>query len=365
MSKFIVAAAIAFAIGTLVYRFIKQSSLKTNRSTGGSSNPDDDGPPISIVALLTEASFIDLNVLQRCMETEFNVNFDSAESDPDNADPDSADSVNGDLDTSEGQGSELRFADPDNFVMETPMGTFMVRLGGHMHGVMAHSEPYFEDVDAAVESVDDLRSKQALAAHKCWIAVDHIGDPPATEDLKETYARLGQLLLAFIDTGLCVAVLLPRAQRFYPWRDDMVDALTSGDVLEDLAETAHVPVTGIDGDDPELQAAVATAHDRWPDFLDAFQNQRGEGFGVKFQLIGDDEESVEFPWMEVTKIHNEIIQGTLANEPIGRDDLHEGSLVTTRLAELNDWLYLDENGERQGGFTVEVIIRRSQESGDN
>lgn len=331
-------------VGVAIVVVLVVRSARSGAAANAYETPDDDddAPPLSIVVLMTELPFIDIDVLARAMTTGFGVDFDSAEP----PDPDEEPSE-----------LELRFADGDNFAMETPMGSYMVRIEGHMHGVIAHDEPYFEDVEAAIESVADLRGKQKLSEHTCWIAVDHVGDPPEQDELRETYARIGRLLLELVDPTLASAVLLPRAQRFYPWRDDMVEALQSGDVLGELSDAAHVPVTPVSADSPEMKAAVAEAKERWPEFLEAFETQNGEAFGIKFLLSGDDDDDFEFPWMEVTKIHGEIIQGKLANEPISRDDLHEGDVVTTRLEDLNDWLYIDSDGEQQGGFTIPVLMR--------
>ena len=334
---FIIAGLIV--LGLIVWRVLASQSPSANRTNADS----DDGPPLSIVAFLTELPFVDIDVIARAMERGFGVSFEDADTPADADEEDHA--------------GELRFADGHNFAMTTPMGSFMVQLGGAMHGVIVHDSPYFEDVEEASDSVNDMRGKQAILQHRCWIAVDHVGDAPAAHELQDTYARIGKLLLEIIDPSLCNAILLPRHQRFYPWRDGMEEALASGDVIEELGETAHVPVTHVDGDSPEMKQAVEQARQTWPQFVEAFESKRGESFGIKFLLPGDDEESFEFPWMEVTKIHDQIVQGKLANEPIGRTDLREGSLVTTRLADLNDWLYIDEKGQQQGGFTIPVLMK--------
>lgn len=334
---------VALLIGVgLVWYFVRSRNGDPAFAGAAASDPDDE-PPLSIVALMAELPFVDIDVLVRVMETAFDVDFDAADAESE--------------DDGEESPGELRFADGDNFVMTTPMGTYMIRLQGEMHGLIVHEEPYFEDIDAAVDSVTDLRGKQALAEHRCWIAVDHVGDDPSDDELRETYARIGKLLLEVIDPSLCKAILMPRHQRFYPWREGMEEALTSGDVIEELNEVAHVPVAPVDGDSPEMKAAVEEAQTRWPQFLEAFESGSGESFIIKFLLPGDDEDSCEFPWMNVTKIHGQIIQGKLANEPIGRSDLHEGSTVTTNLNDLNDWLFIDTNGEQQGGFTIPVLMK--------
>lgn len=333
----------AAAAGFLLWILFNRRQHNASNPLQKQTNADDaDEAPLSVVALMSELPFLDLDVLARTMTSAYGIDFD-------NADPSDDDSDSGE--------AELRFADGDNFAMATPMGSYMVRLNGHMHGVIAHNEPYFEDTDAAVDSVADLRGKQAIAEHNCWLAVDHVGDTPADNELQAVYSRLGSLLLQLIDPTLCKAILLPRHQRFYPWRDEMEEALASGDVIGELSDAAHVPVTAIDQNSEEMKHAVAEAKQHWPNFVTAFDEKSGSGFGVKFLLPGDNEDSCEFPWMEVTKIHGRIIQGRLANEPIGRNDLHEGSLVTTNLDDLNDWLFIDSNGQQQGGFTIPVLMK--------
>ena len=59
------------------------------------------------------------------------------------------------------------------------------------------------------------------------------------------------------------------------------------------------------------------------------------------------------------------VYGLLDNEPANLGPLQLGSKVNVSLSDLNDWFYIDAEGNLQGGFTLAVVqeaSRRQQKS---
>jgi uncharacterized protein YegJ (DUF2314 family) len=119
-------------------------------------------------------------------------------------------------------------------------------------------------------------------------------------------------------------------------------------------------VLPVSGDDPRMVAAVAECRRRWPEFVAAFEARSGEHFTVKAPITHGDH--TEFIWIEVTALENDVIYGTLGNEPVRLGPLKLGSKVRTAVADLNDWCYLDPTGEPHGLFTLKVIDAAQRES---
>jgi uncharacterized protein YegJ (DUF2314 family) len=108
-----------------------------------------------------------------------------------------------------------------------------------------------------------------------------------------------------------------------------------------------------------MLAAVAEARARFPEFVAAFEGRDGDEeqvFSVKAPFGVEDE--VEFMWLQVTGIENDVVYGVLGNEP-ARGKLKLGDRVRTSVAQINDWVYL-RNDEMIGGFTVKVLDDRSK-----
>ena len=61
------------------------------------------------------------------------------------------------------------------------------------------------------------------------------------------------------------------------------------------------------------------------------------------------------PEAQKTAIENDIIYGRLGNEPGNLPGLALGSKVKSSVSQLNDWCYVDPQGELQGGVTIKVV----------
>jgi uncharacterized protein YegJ (DUF2314 family) len=214
-------------------------------------------------------------------------------------------------------------------------------------------KPYFDDLDAVVAEIRELRLRNAVAEHRAWVSVDlmHVYD---AKRLRDPNRHIGKLLAA-LATGDTTAVVWPEKKQIREWDRNVMSKLRADDPLEAFtAVPEKVPVIQISEDDPRMEAAVAEARRRWPEFVKAFAlRQPGQMFAVKVP-IRDDEGHVEFMWVKVTRLENDTIHGKVNNEPVAVKSVRMGSKVAANREDLNDWLFTD--GDKMvGGFTANVL----------
>jgi uncharacterized protein YegJ (DUF2314 family) len=225
--------------------------------------------------------------------------------------------------------------------------------------------PYFDDPESVAESVREIRVRQALEQHRAWIAVDVVqwfgADDPSGR--RHAYRLIARLLAELADEN-CVAVVEPEAGQVFLYDPTTEEKLRSDDPVEALREWYYPPVLAIEADDPQLQAAVDKARQRWPEFVAAFE--------ARHDLHGDDEppflvkapftdgQHVEYMWVRVTGIENQIIYGVLENTPASVQSISEGQRVRVRLENLNDWMCILD-GQPAGAFTLQVLAKKSRQ----
>ena len=101
-----------------------------------------------------------------------------------------------------------------------------------------------------------------------------------------------------------------------------------------------------------MQAAVAEAKARWPQFVEAFKKREGENFCIKAPVTRNGE--TEFIWIEVTGLEPEFIHGKLGNQPVALENLQLGDPIEVPLADLNDWAFVRQK-KLIGLFTANVV----------
>lgn len=241
--------------------------------------------------------------------------------------------------------------DAARFVMGEPP-SMMVKVDEHLLLVNCVPAPYIDRPEKAAEAVGELRLKKVIREHQAWMSVDLFGEYEG-EALAEGHRIIARLAAAFADDS-CMALYQSRSGRLIPYAPELLEALRSPDPLAALGwEVA--PVVQISEDDPRMKAAVEEARRRWPEFVQAFQHPapNQSNFAVKLPIT--DGRNTEFIWVAVTSIQEDEILGDLANEPVDLGFMKLGDRVRGKLADLNDWAYL-EDGEMIGGFTSKVLM---------
>jgi uncharacterized protein YegJ (DUF2314 family) len=255
---------------------------------------------------------------------------------------------------------------PDGFVAAAGVVNTIVH-GDRMFLINCLPGPYVDDPDAAAGGITDLRIAALFREHTAWFSCDALGVDRSTseKEVRDWYRRLGRLMAELLDEN-CLLIYLPDSELAYPINEDTEAALRSQDPVGSLQETLTVPIIEVSSDDPRLRKAVETARREWPKFLVAYEGGAGENFSVKGPVSHSG--NTEFIWITVTAVEGDVIYGELANDPGDLGPLKLGSNVTLPVADLNDWCFVDPDGNVVGGFSVEAVrkaSRRRRESGSD
>lgn len=232
---------------------------------------------------------------------------------------------------------------------------FMVRSPSGMFMVHNQAQPYLDDIKSAAESTMDLRIRKAIEEHQAWLSVDLLSDPSDSSSTRETiYREIGRLIaeLSGPDT---IGLFHPESDRFFPWSPELDQALKSGDGLNALEDNLMVPVIPVSPDNQDMEAAIAKAYARWPEFTAAFAKRHPEHmFSVKTALTSG--EHTEHIWISVEAIEDDTIHGRIGNEPVNLGDYKLNDKISIPVTEIEDWMYLLSE-KPVGGFTVDVVTK--------
>ena len=230
---------------------------------------------------------------------------------------------------------------------------------GRMFLVNSFPRPYVEEVEKTAQGISDLRIRELFLEHRGWFSCDALGVDGRTseEEVRDWYHRLGTLFAELLDEN-CLLIFVPDVGRGFPINEDTEVALCSPDPVRALQETLTLPIIAVADDDPLMRQAVELAREAWPRFVAAFEKRVGENFSVKAPVTRDG--NTEFIWISVTSLEGDRIYGELGNEPGNLGSLKLGSKVSVPVADLNDWCYMDQEGNVAGAFTVEAVQKAQQ-----
>lgn len=113
----------------------------------------------------------------------------------------------------------------------------------------------------------------------------------------------------------------------------------------------------IQGDDPEMEAAVKHAQTNLNRFIEAVKNPKpGRTTSVKVRF--EDGEDVEYMWLNELSYADGCFSGAINNDPVYVKNVKIGDTHEAHANEVNDWLIIDEDGGLEGGFTIELLQQR-------
>ena len=229
-----------------------------------------------------------------------------------------------------------------------------IQFEGIRFGLITPEAPYVRDLPAAAE-IPDLRLRDAVAAHKAWLSLDMIEAPVGITRV-HVYQLIARLVAELIDER-ALLLFSPELQRAVPITPDLAGRLRGPDPLSPLLHSTLPPILNVTTDDPRMAAAVAEARRRLPQFLAAFGKRRqDQRFAIKKRFT--DGHHAEFMWVRVTEISGapgeEVLTGTLDNDPYRVHNIKCGDTVTSPAADIVDWLFTD-SGSVQGNFTGAVL----------
>lgn len=292
-----------------------------------------DTPMVSLVLLLKEPRYLEPVVLAEILRNAWGMEF---------------------IVPKEGSGGDDKPLGRPFIVGNSPM--FKVGTGEGMFVVHNHERLYFNGVEDMAKAVPDLRLRKIILDHRAWLSVDAMG-VGADEDTSAHYARISKLLAELANDAV-LGLFQPASQRLTPWDTELAERLRRGENLAELFQIKQAPVVQISENDPRMKAAVAEAHERWPEFVAAFKARPpGGNYAVKAAVTR--EGNTEFIWIEVIGLEPEFIHGKLANDPVDLGGLKLGDQVEVPLSALNDWTYSRAEGEEPAGlFTVKILSEK-------
>ena len=241
-------------------------------------------------------------------------------------------------------------AEEDGFVVGEPP-IFVARVGDSIFTVNDFAKRYFED--AGAEARLPAEAAAAVRAHRAWLSVDAMA-LDTDDERRAAYRTIGRVL-AELWSERVVGVVVPQQRRtlVLAAHPNVRDALKTEDPLWSLHSIAMVVDVG--PDDAEMNAAIAEARRRWPEFVAALRAKPDVERYVK--LAWRDGEEVEHIWAKVERVEDGKVTATIDNQPRSVRNLKQGQRVTVAEAEVEDWLW-QEGGKMVGGFTVEVLRKR-------
>jgi uncharacterized protein YegJ (DUF2314 family) len=240
-------------------------------------------------------------------------------------------------------------------VGESPL--FMVGSTSGMFLVHNVGRPYFEDPKAAAGALTDARLRHAVENARGWMAVDLMIPIDPARPVESYYPEIARLIAELADDDV-LAIYHPESGRLNAWASELEEKLRGPDPLRDFATPLNPPVLTVDNDDPRLQAAVAEARRRYPEFVAAFKAGDGENFSVKAPIRAGDRR--EFIWVKVVGFEPTVVHGELANDPVDLGKLKLGDKVEVPVEDVADWVYV-RDGKPVGLFSQAAIAEIHRE----
>jgi uncharacterized protein YegJ (DUF2314 family) len=141
-------------------------------------------------------------------------------------------------------------------------------------------------------------------------------------------------------------------------RNPLITSLTSCLLLSLLAACSkRDKVINVEGDDPEMVAAIAAARDTLPHFWQVYDKPaRGEtNFSLKVKIT--DKQGTEHFWATDIERRDGTILGTLNNDPNIVKSVKLGDRMEIPEADISDWLYM-RDGKMIGDHTVKPLFKQ-------
>jgi uncharacterized protein YegJ (DUF2314 family) len=301
----------------------------------------DNRPFLSLVLLFREPRFLDAAVLASLASRAWEVEIEASRDD---------DSDESDASSDDSPERGYVVGEPPLFMVMHPLALCMVH---HF------DRPYMDDPEACAAQVNEFRIRRAILEHQAWTAVDVMQWFGPEDGASGAYRLIARLLAELADDNV-MAIVDPAAGRIFAYDPETEQKLRSENPLAALREEYYSPIISVSSEDADMQAAVSEARRRWPEFVAAFEARSADETAFAIKAPFGEKDRVEFMWVEVTSIENDLIYGKLLNEPADLPGLHEGDRVTVPVADLNDFL-CTINDAPVGAFTMKVLAERAKQ----
>ncbi|RYG26146.1 DUF2314 domain-containing protein [bacterium] len=200
----------------------------------------------------------------------------------------------------------------------------------------------------------EMRLQDAIDRHEGAVLVDCWAAPEG-RDRKEATGMMGRMVAELVDDA-SLAVFCFHTQRLNLVDETLLSMFRDGRALEAMETITFEPIAGVESGDARMQAAIAEARDRWPEFAAAFSAKPvGDDRPFILKAPFGEGDHCEHMWVQVEAITSEKATGVLLNDPLYRHGLKKGSRVDVAVQEITDWAYPE--GEAFAGMFSEAIVR--------
>lgn len=215
-----------------------------------------------------------------------------------------------------------------------------------------------ENIEAAAKECEDPVLRNAVLQHKSWLSVDAMGlkTIPKQDVRVQIYnTLLAKLLAEFVDEQSMV-IFAPAEGRYGAVTAETTERLAAGKIAEVLGDDdLNAPIIQVESNDDAINKAIATAQKRLPEFISVVESGRTDAQPIVKARFADDKGEGEHMWAQVRHISPAGIVAEVMNRPANAALPKKGSVVTIKLDDVSDWMYLDEKGRRKGGFVEKIL----------
>lgn len=228
--------------------------------------------------------------------------------------------------------------------------------------VITSNRTYIEpdNIEMAAKECEDPVLRDAVRTHKAWVSVDAMGldkIPERDVRLKIYKEFLGKIAAEFIDES-CMILYAPAEGRYGKVAGNTAQLLAEGNMAELFGdEDLNAPIFSIEDSDKAVNAAIATAQKRLPEFIAVVESGRKEATPIVKARFADKDGNGEHMWAEAKHTTAQGIHAIVMNRPANSALPKKGDTVTIKLDDISDWMYVDDKGKPHGGF-VERILRK-------
>lgn len=125
-------------------------------------------------------------------------------------------------------------------------------------------------------------------------------------------------------------------------------------------EEGREDIVGVSDEDEEMNAAMEKARKTLPEFVKEIQKRDDKNKLYMIKVLISEGEHGEHVWLVPVKWMDPGLVGILASEPAKIKKVKKGDVIRPLPSEISDWVIMNRDGTKQGGFTMDVIEKHEK-----